>query len=131
MERKVRGKEKLDIRDNNIRNCPSDCDISYPVLDKLYLDDNELTKFPLIYAPNVTLLSIKNNLITDIGVSSMETWLRVVQLHLSGNPLTCIPDLSSMTQLSTLTVTGSSYVCDCQISWMKGVRIPVHKILIS
>ena len=92
--------EILDISYNTLGWCEKDVNynISFPVLDTLFMGHNELTLLPNIAlkATNLSELSIENNKFFSL------------------------PDLAvAFPNLKTLVISGNSLLCNCTIVWMK------------
>lgn len=73
--------EEFSVSGNNIDTCSSLCDMKFPKLKLLYLSRNHLVE-----------INLRN---------ALNTWLQLLVIQLDGNRLTCLQDLTMLTENGT------------------------------
>ncbi len=79
----------LNLNYNKIRALPYDFDQAFPHLERLYLDDNQLTNLPTSRLSNLLVLSVQCNSITQLP-DNFDTMPKLQKLYIARNPCTQI-----------------------------------------
>ncbi|XP_023930343.1 protein toll-like [Lingula anatina] len=104
------------------RNFPNDTTV-------LEVQRNQLERFPNIALPNLWILSLKDNSITEIKNESLQHVPNLRYLSLEGNGITHIPEgfFNHTPHMITANLTGNPIKCDCSQRWIKDWMLQQEK----
>ena len=92
-------------------------------MDLLDFSDNELTSFcsEINYTKTISELNLSNNKINRICENTLEFLKtgKLNSLNIANNSLRSIsPSIRNISSLNIIKISGNSFVCDCDMTWM-------------
>ncbi|XP_060576209.1 protein toll-like [Ruditapes philippinarum] len=107
----------IDCRNINITSLPSVMPVGR--LELWFRNASLLEILPMDYMENVTFLDVSNNRINRITPSTVAALGTVSTLKLDHNYLTHLPEQLANKNISSITLSGNLFICDCKMKWMQ------------
>ncbi|XP_060583918.1 protein slit-like [Ruditapes philippinarum] len=107
----------IDCRNINMTSLPSVMPAGR--LEMWFRNSSLLEISPRDYMENITFLDVSHNRINQITTVTAKALGNVSTLKLDYNTLTHLPKQLATMNMSKITLLGNSFICDCNMKWMK------------